>query len=512
MKNNLIIVLLLTLSTRLIGQEWTVTIDTGCKWRVQDNIAVDEGESVLGIGYADDDGFVVKIDKDGEYVDRVVHLPGMMLAYYSAVQLDNGNFMVFGVCDDSLCDPAFQRYIRVDVFDNALEPVVSRTYEVADSTFECFSAADRGFGMLKAITSPSGTVILLAAPAYYVEGSGYYRRALLLYELDREGNILVRKPHPALGAAYFQEVTYEPHSDNLLVALQGGSYQNSSGGPGIYVVDMNLEVVARKDMQGVQGGYGYEVDFIQDITMDGRWFDGGRILLNTIKVHLAKSSFPYASLYVIDSALNVYGEVRLPPYDSIMFLPLGTSTAYIDDSTVFATTYCSISFASSIEQANVILLDKHLNLLGRKVFSNPDYTYHSGPPAVFADGGCLIPIYTWKPDWKNRIQQFRGSLMKFRRTDIEITWDLVEEEGTEALLMPYPNPADGIVNIPIPASLGDNAHILLFDAAGTRCLDQTLGRTGNLIRLDTSNLSPGLYLYRIVDGNGTMVEGKFVKK
>ena len=80
----------------------------------------------------------MKIDKYGEYTDRVVHLPGMMLCYYSAVQLDNGNFMVFGLCDDSLCDPHYQKYIRVDILDNNLMPTASRTYDVEDDIYETF--------------------------------------------------------------------------------------------------------------------------------------------------------------------------------------------------------------------------------------------------------------------------------------------------------------------------------------------------------------------------------------
>jgi hypothetical protein len=208
-------------------------------------------------------------------------------------------------------------------------------------------------------------------------------------------------------------------------------------------------------------------------------------------------------MYVVDSALHVYGELHLPPYDSCTWIPRGTSTAYIDDSTIFAVTYCAEFVYGNILQANVILVDKNLNLLGRKSFVNESYSHMPLPPATFNDGGCLIPI--------TRGGSLQNLLMKFRREDIEITWDVVHEDGSEPKLAPYPNPTDGIVNIPIPENTPNNARIQLFDAGGIKSLDKSIGQSGNLIRLDTGNLASGLYLYRIVAGNGTVAEGKFIK-
>ena len=103
-------------------------------------------------------------------------------------------------------------------------------------------------------------------------------------------------------------------------------------------------------------------------------------------------------------------------------------------------------------------------------------------------------------------------LMKFRREDIEITWDVVQESGTrERRFLPYPNPTNDAVNIPLSEAVSDNARILLFDAGGVKCLDSAVGQEGNLIRLDTGNLAQGLYVYRIVAGSRTVAEGKFVK-
>lgn len=508
LKKVFIIMVLLSFCQTLFSQEWTVQIETGNTWALNDVISVDDGESALCLGCSSNKhGLLVKINKDGEHIDRFVHPQGMILNYFSAVELNNGNYMVFGVCDDSLCDPHYQRYIRVDVFDSELEPIGTRTFSVEDETFDCFYVIT---GMLlNSILSPAGTVILAAAPAYYTEQE-YYRRALQLYELDEEGNILVKKSLPNYYASSVEEITYEPHSDNLLMAVEGGSFPTSTGAPGIYVVNMNLEVISRKDLKKVQGGYGYEVDFIYQFSTDGNWIDGDRLILHAQKNKINRS-FYYASLYVIDSALNVYGELRLPPYDSTAWIPQGTSTAYINDSTIFTVTYCAERLHTGIYQANVFLVDKHLNLLGRKAFRDDEFLFRPGQPAAFNDGGCLVPMLTRRGMYEPGDPEFRGMLMKFRREDIEITWDVVKEDGMEANLFPYPNPSSGTVNIPIPDAANGNARLLLFDAKGMKSLDSAVGQEGNLIRLDTGNLASGLYLYRIVAGSRTVAEGKFVK-
>lgn len=509
MKRNLFFMVLMTLCPYLFSQEWTVQIETGNTWALNDVISVDDGESVLCLGCsANKHGLLVKVDKGGGHIDRIVHPQGMILNYFSAVQLDNGNYMVFGICDDSLCDPHYQRFIRVDVFDNGLEPIGSRTFSVEDEAFDCFYVIDGK--LLNSILSPSGTVILAAAPAYYTE-QGYYRRALQLYELDEEGDTLVKKSLPTYYASSVEEITYEPHSDNLLMAVEGGNFLSSTGVPGIYVVDMSLEVISRKHLNKVQGGYGYEVDPIEKISTDGNWIDGDRLILHANKIQLNRRTFYYSSLYVIDSALNVYGELRLPPYDSTAWIPQGTSTAYIDDSTIFAITYCAERMYTGIYQANVILVDKHLNLLGRKAFRDDEFLFRPGQPAAFNDGGCLVPMLTQRGMYEPGDPEFQGMLMKFRREDIEITWDVVRESGTWERLLPYPNPTGGNINIPLPEAVADNARILLFDAGGVKCLDSAVGQEGNLIRLDTGNLASGLYLYRIVAGSRTVAEGKLVK-
>ena len=511
--------ILLALCQPLSAQEWIVEVPYGMGF-MRDMISIDSGEHVLGIGGTNVnyryDGLVLKIGKDGQYTDRKVHLPGQTLQYHSAVQLDNGNYMVFGICDDSLRDPLFQQYLQVDIFNDKLESVSSRTYDVDDETFDYFYDSSHGY-MMKSILSKSGTVILACRPTYYDGKAHYpaYRCRMRFYEFDEEGDML-RVVDDDKSVIRIEEIFYAPHSDNLMIAVQGSFPPNDA--VGIYIADTSLNIIAYKDFFHLQGGINPYADHIMEARCEGRWFDDDCVIFDAYTKRYdgkddPRFTFYYDKLYKLDSALNIHAELRLPPYDSCSFSPVGTSTAYVNDSTIFAFTYCSsYIYANDMEQLNVTLVDKDLNLLGRKVLRVDNVIYIVSSPAAFNDGGCLAFVGSWNGDGYPGEPFKRRELMKFRREDIEITWDVVQENSAPSQLLPYPNPTNGILNIPIGEGEHNGLRLQIFDIKGEKCFDCAITKQGNLITVDTHNLEAGLYVYRVVSGNKEMSSGKFVKE
>ena len=102
--------------------------------------------------------------------------------------------------------------------------------------------------------------------------------------------------------------------------------------------------------------------------------------------------------------------------------------------------------------------------------------------------------------------------MKFRREDIEITWDVVQENETETHFAPYPNPTKGILNIPIGEKDCPDARLQIFDMKGVKCFDCAITKQGDLITVDTQNLDAGMYVYRITSGSKEIADGKFIKE
>ena len=490
MKKYAIIILFALACHGLPAQEWVVSVEGEWFFDLRDMISVDEGEYVLGIGCTrSNNGYVAKVAKDGDYLYREVHLPGMILDYFTAVQLDNGNYMAFGVCDDSLCDYHYQKYLRVDVF--------------------CIAFPRDGLCM-RSIVSRNGTPVLAARLSYPEEtiyGTNYHG-AVRFYEFDDLGDTIrtVDNPLNLAQVGTIKKITYEPHSDNLMMVVKGGNYGYDTGSPGVFVVDADLNIVAHQSMLHLGGA-----SSISDNACEGRWFDGDRIMMDC-KQYIG-SHFTYHTLYIVDSALRVYADLRLPPYDTCAWVPEGTNTAYVNDSTIFAVS-CSANnlFFGDEQQLNVMLVDKHLNLLGRKVFKNDDVISYPSSPATFNDGGCAFFVFS------NNGLHYPGdpfrkyAVMKIRREDIVITWDVVHESLSKQTSSVYPNPTKGIVNIQFDQTLTEEARIQVYDAKGMKCLDSAIGKAGNLITLDVQNLASGMYIYKVVSGNRTLAEGKFMNE
>lgn len=510
MKKYAIIILFALACHGLPAQEWVVPVEGEWFFDLRDMISVDEGEYVLGIGCTrSNNGYVAKVAKDGDYLYREVHLPGMILDYFTAVQLDNGNYMAFGVCDDSLCDYHYQKYLRVDVFDDQLEFVSSRMYDVDDDFFDCIAFPRDGLCM-RSIVSRNGTPVLAARLSYPEEtiyGTNYHG-AVRFYEFDDLGDTIrtVDNPLNLAQVGTIKKITYEPHSDNLMMVVKGGNYGYDTGSPGVFVVDADLNIVAHQSMLHLGGA-----SSISDNACEGRWFDGDRIMMDC-KQYIG-SHFTYHTLYIVDSALRVYADLRLPPYDTCAWVPEGTNTAYVNDSTIFAVS-CSANnlFFGDEQQVNVMLVDKHLNLLGRRVFKNDNVISYPSLPATFNDGGCAFFVFS------NNGLHYPGdpfrkyAVMKIRREDIEITWDVVNETETKPMSVAYPNPTKDIINIPIGETKINKARLQIFDMKGAKCLDCAITKQGNLISLNVQNLETGSYVYQIVSNDIIISVGKFVKQ
>jgi hypothetical protein len=509
LKRGFILLNLLVACLSLFAQEWSIHLEEISRGSIQDLVSVDDGDFALGIGTINYDGYVVKIDENGEYIYRTIHMPGMKLVYYSAIELNNGNYMVFGICDDSLYS-GLQRYLKVDVFNNQLEVISSRTYCVDDDVFDSF--VNPIGSCMKSIVTRRNSSLLAAA---LIDNSRYAAAAIRFYEFDNEGDIIniVDNPPDIAYGSNVEEICYEPYSDNLMVAVGGGNFPPNSGIPGIYVVDEELNIIAKQDFIHIQGGVSPNIDNISEITCEGKWLDNQYLLFDTEKYLHQRESFTYHTLYMLDSALNIHAELNLPPYDSCTSAPNGTNTAYINDSTIFVFTYCNNQMWSfNAFQTNVILVDNHLNLLGRKVIREDDVLYNPGPPLAFSDGGCLVPIYSQNGTFYQGAPFFKTELMKFRREDIEITWDVVNETEAKPMGMAYPNPTTSSINIPINETISNDARIQIFDAKGMKCLDSEVGNTGDLITLDIHNLDAGLYVYKVVSENREVARGKFIKE
>ena len=74
----------------------------------------------------------------------------------------------------------------------------------------------------------------------------------------------------------------------------------------------------------------------------------------------------------------------------------------------------------------------------------------------------------------------------------------------------YPNPTNGILNIAISSELAGNTSIEVYDAIGKLVIKEVL--TSETTTINTSKLTDGIYIYKLLNNNKAIKIGKIVKQ
>jgi len=74
----------------------------------------------------------------------------------------------------------------------------------------------------------------------------------------------------------------------------------------------------------------------------------------------------------------------------------------------------------------------------------------------------------------------------------------------------YPNPTSGLVNVILTSELSKNSTIEVYDAIGKLVVKQVLTNETNAVNI--SNLTNGIYTFKIVNNSNLIKIGKIVKQ
>jgi hypothetical protein len=74
----------------------------------------------------------------------------------------------------------------------------------------------------------------------------------------------------------------------------------------------------------------------------------------------------------------------------------------------------------------------------------------------------------------------------------------------------YPNPTNGILNISISSELAGNTSIEVYDAIGKLVIKETLSTETTTI--NTTKLTDGIYVFKVINNNQAIKIGKIVKQ
>ena len=96
----------------------------------------------------------------------------------------------------------------------------------------------------------------------------------------------------------------------------------------------------------------------------------------------------------------------------------------------------------------------------------------------------------------------------------EVVLDVKENETQLSIHGIYPNPAEHNINVSLYSNDAQNGTLKIFDATGKLVSEntQTLSQGENILSMDVTNLSNGVYLIQMTTAKGQISSHKFLKK
>lgn len=238
----------------------------------------------------------------------------------------------------------------------------------------------------------------------------------------------------------------------------------------------------------------------------GKLYDDNSMLLS-MQTKSTMSESEYCPLVLkVDKEINILDSVMFERKDITDYVSQYNSIVYVNPNVIYVSSFeVNDGFGSHANTASIYHIDEELNVLGRYNF---DLGYFMNIMYIqrTMDGGCIIQSY-YEKDFDKVAFLCKLNVDDFN-DDI-----VVEEYKKEFVIEYYLNPVSSVLNIKVQGVKGDEAIVNVFDISGRRCLEENvLIDDDEIISIDISSLSKGMYCYSIIDECNHVVTKTFVKE
>lgn len=369
------------------------------------------------------DGIVFKVFPDGEYIQQRVTKQDTTCQFGSITLLDNGNYMIIGryAVGDI---PKNKDRLLVLILNPELETVLEKTYLLNSDYYYSYGLglntlvdADRNIVYANARMAPRG-------------GSGYNIDHYFM-RFNQLGDTLLTKGYKTFPDITSGALRMVPNTDTLMVIGRG---YNQNGYQELLFLDHEFNVNESFNIQRegeVGGQYNSDVwlsqtDFL--MTRNGFINDKNR------------------EYHAMVSRLNTSGvfqqELMLDRPDTTDYIAWYKNMTYRNDSTIYIGVNQVQPAWDMYAQSVVYLIDKDLNLLGRKNL-NGDAYYEIYSMEATADDGCMLfgGRITDVGQYKRDIY-----IQKILREDFEIITKVEDQPLSKPGGKVWPNPATDVLH------------------------------------------------------------------
>ena len=183
--------------------------------------------------------------------------------------------------------------------------------------------------------------------------------------------------------------------------------------------------------------------------------------------------------------------------------------ATVNDSTFyFSTFYHTQILHPGI--ACVYLLNKNMEIIGRHIDDDHN-CYRAELIFPTSDGGCITVHDSCSYQALSPIRH--PVVSKLTQDDFTtIPWTAISSDQRQSYCLPYPNPTEDILNIPLKGLDVRQARCQVYDHKGCPIIDVVVNADNTTLHLDVSRLKTGIYHYKVYSSKQTLLIEKFIKK
>lgn len=480
----------------LTAQQWNIAIDHHeIDSRLKDGCCTVNNETIF-VGYWDTEAYAVKIDEQGNYTQKIFSIDDRTSRFHSIIPIGNGNYFVTGVSITNDIE-----YLWVLVLDNDMNIVKEQYYEKEDE----YSVPDATFyngKNCKSVVDDDGTIVVCVGVCMpFLPQTYRIRPVFMRFNTDCERLNSVFIASDAYGNMFY-DTNFELNSimnapDNSDVLVVGPGQGNC---PSVMRFDYDFNLIMHHVI------YEHIVDKIVWEASSDHFIDDNNILmlgwLTDPDIH-NKHFIVYGKANINNG--YIYEDLWINKTDTLNYPIDNHSMCYVNDTTIYLASRARLNSWTGPYTLEIYLVTKNLEILGSMYFYN-EIGYWPYTAIATKDDG-IVAVSTSLRE--------RTHIKKLLREDFNPILCSVSEVPKERLkATAFPNPTKGILNIDVSeiSTIDNDVRFRIFDADGRICLDRIIKGMGNMLTVDVSRLSNGIYTFQIVKGNKNIIYDRFIKE
>jgi hypothetical protein len=433
---------------------------------------------------------IIKVSPDGSYQWRNLNRTDTVSRFSTITVLDNGNYFVTGAYSVGGDFYSMDRF-WVMIFDQNLEVVTEKSYGINEPYVKYG-------GMNLSLINQDGDVAIVGTNEKMV--NNHLRPAFIMFKFSQEGDSLFSLQYePFLGSTP-NSFNIKPGTDSLIMIGRGVI---STGQESLNFMDKDMNILGAINLLDVGGGERYS---------NGYWINSTEFLMVADLIEDNDKGREYFfSVFRVNTAGQSLQELRLDRPDTLEYHSSCRNLVVATDSLIYVGGSQSYNaFTSRPNRSVIYLIDRDLNLLGRKNFGGDGNDFLMGIEAT-PDNGCFAYAERYNVDSSSYERDIY--MLKFLREDFEIITQLTNQSAMALNSKSWPNPADDVLHISLDGlSQGSDFRLQIYNTAGQKFLDKALTASGITVQCRIDVLPAGTYVYKIKAESQHFLSGKFIKK